>query len=277
MGSSEERIFFKDRESRFLTVSVGWLRAYRHGGPLEDVLGKTDFDIFSTPHAVEAFEDEQRIILTGQPMVAKLQRETFHDRADEWTSTTKLPLLSPTGEIIGTFGIARDVTAQVEAQQELNFQALHDSVTGLVNRVALMDRLSQALVSLESPDRLVLLFVNLDDFKSVNDALGHGTGDRVLREVGRRLDRISRRGDTVARLGADEFVLLCQAAREGDDLALICDRAMRAICAPLQDGSHDLTVTASLGAVITSDSSAEPEELLQQADVAMNVFFFIVW
>jgi diguanylate cyclase (GGDEF)-like protein/PAS domain S-box-containing protein len=270
LASSEERIFFKDRESRFLTVSVGWMRAYRNGDSLDEVLGKTDFDIFSGPHAVEAFEDEQRIILTGEPMVAKLERETFHDRADAWTSTTKLPLLNDSGQIIGTFGFSRDVTEQVEAREELSYQALHDSVTGLVNRVALMDRLNQALISLEVPDRLVLLFVNLDDFKSVNDTLGHDTGDRVLREVGRRLERISRRGDTVAQLGGDEFVLLCQAAREGEDLGLICDRAMRAICAPLQDGPHDLTVTASLGAVITSEPSAEPEELLQQADVAMN-------
>jgi diguanylate cyclase (GGDEF)-like protein/PAS domain S-box-containing protein len=270
LASSEERIFFKDRESRFLTVSIGWLRAYRNGAPLEEVLGKTDFDIFSRPHAVEAFEDERRIVLTGEPMVAKLQRETFHDRPDAWTSTTKLPLLNDSGEIIGTFGFARDITEQIEARAELSYQALHDSVTGLVNRVALMDRLNQALVSLEAPDRLALLFVDLDDFKSVNDTLGHDTGDRVLREVGHRLERISRRGDTVARLGGDEFVLLCQAAQKDEDLSLICDRAMRAICAPLQDGRHDLTVTASLGAVITSDPSAEPEELLQQAEVAMN-------
>jgi diguanylate cyclase (GGDEF)-like protein/PAS domain S-box-containing protein len=270
LATSEVRVFFKDRESRFLSVSAGWLRAYRKGSSSEEVLGKTDFDIFSRPHALEAFDDEQRIVLTGEPMVEKLERETFHDRADAWTSTTKLPLLDASGEIIGTFGFCHDVTEQIEAREELSYQALHDSVTGLVNRIALMDRLNQALVSLEVPDRLVLLFVDLDDFKSVNDTLGHDTGDRVLREVGRRLERVSRRGDTVARLGGDEFVLLCQAAQEGEDLSLICDRAMRAICAPLQDGPHDLTVTASLGAVIRSDPSAEPEELLQQADVAMH-------
>jgi diguanylate cyclase (GGDEF)-like protein len=270
LASSEERIFFKDRESRFLSVSVGWLAAYRDGGALEDVLGKTDFDIFSMVHAAQAFEDEQQIILTGKAMVAKLERETFHDRPDAWTSTTKLPLLSESGEIIGTFGLSRDVTEQVEAQQALSYQAMHDSVTGLVNRVALMDRLHQALVSLEfRSDRIALLFIDLDDFKSVNDMLGHEVGDRVLREVGHRLDRVSRRGDTVARLGGDEFVLLCQALREDEDLGLICDRAMRAVCAPLQDGPHDLTVTSSLGAVLTSEASAEPEELLQQADVAM--------
>jgi diguanylate cyclase (GGDEF)-like protein/PAS domain S-box-containing protein len=270
LASSEERIFFKDRESRFLSVSVGWLAAYQNGSALEDVLGKTDFDIFSRPHALQAFEDEQQIISTGNAMVAKLERETFHDRADAWTSTTKLPLLGESGEIIGTFGVSRDVTEQVQAEQALSYQAMHDSVTGLVNRVALMDRLHQALVSLEvRPDRLALLLIDLDDFKSVNDMLGHEAGDRALRDVGHRLDRMSRGGDTVARLAGDQFVLLCQALREDEDLGLICDRAMGAVCAPLQDGPHDLTVTASLGAVVTSEASAVPEELVRQADVAM--------
>lgn len=268
--ASGERIFFKDRESRFLSVSAGWLAVYGNAGSLQEVIGKTDFDIFSKPHATEAFEDEQQIILTGKPMVGKLERETFHDRADAWMSTTKLPLLDASGEVIGTFGISRDVTAQINAQQALAHQALHDSVTGLANRVVLMDRLYQALAAHEHrPDRVALLFVDLDDFKSVNDAFGHDTGDRVLREVGQRLTRISRGGDTIARLGGDEFVLLCTALRDDDDLSLICDRAMRAICEPLQDGPHDLTVTGSLGAVVTSHHSAEPEELLQHADVAM--------
>ena len=270
MATSEERIFFKDRESRFLFVNVGWLAAYHRGGPLAEVIGKTDFDIFSNVHAAEAFEDEQRIIRTGRPMVAKLERETFNDRPDAWMSTTKMPLLSESGQIIGTFGLSRDITAQVEAQEALTYQALHDPVTGLANRAALMDRLLQAVADLEGPNHhLALLFVDLDDFKSVNDTLGHGTGDRVLREVGRRLTRISRQGDTVARLGGDEFVLLCTALRAGDDLDLICDRAMRAVSAPLQDGPDDVTVTGSLGVVLTSERGAEPDQLLQQADIAM--------
>jgi diguanylate cyclase (GGDEF)-like protein/PAS domain S-box-containing protein len=270
LASSEERVFFKDRESRFVFVSAGWLSAYHDGHSLEDVIGKTDFDIFSKAHASEAFEDEQRIIRTGQPMVEKLERETFRDRPDAWGSTTKQPLFDECGEIIGTFGLSRDITAQIDAQQALSYQALHDSVTGLANRPALMQHVVRAFADREGPtDRFALLFIDLDDFKSINDTLGHEVGDRVLRDVGRNLTRISRRGDTVARLGGDEFVLLCGGLREDDDLERICDRVMRAVCAPQQDGTQDLTVTCSLGAVVTSESSAEPDELLQQADIAM--------
>jgi diguanylate cyclase (GGDEF)-like protein len=270
LASSEERIFFKDRESRFLFVSAGWLCAYTDARSLQDVVGKTDFDIFSKAHAAQAFEDEQRIIRTGEPLVGKVERETFNDRPDAWSSTTKQPLFDESGEIIGTFGLSRDITAQVDAQQALTYQAHHDSVTGLANRPALMERILDALADREGrSDRFALLFVDLDDFKSINDTLGHEIGDRVLRDVGRSLTRVSRRGDTVARLGGDEFVLLCTGLRDGDDLKLICDRVMRAVCTPRHQGPHDLTVTCSLGAVVSAECSAGREELLQHADIAM--------
>ena len=270
LATSEERIFFKDRDSRFLFVSAGWLCAYTDGRSLEDVVGKTDFEIFSNTHAAQAFEDEQRIIRTGEPLVGKLERETFNDRPDAWSSTTKQPLFDDSGEIIGTFGLSRDVTAQVDAQKALKYQAHHDSVTGLANRPALMERVLHALADRERrPGRFALLFIDLDDFKSINDTLGHEIGDRVLRDVGHCLTRVSRRGDTVARLGGDEFVLLCTGLRDGDDLELICDRVMRAVCTPRQDGPHDLTVTCSLGAIVSAECSAGPEELLQHADLAM--------
>jgi diguanylate cyclase (GGDEF)-like protein/PAS domain S-box-containing protein len=270
LASPEERIFFKDCASQFLLVSEGFLTALAKGRSLEAVIGKTDFDLFSKPHAVAAFEDEQRVIATGQPLVAKLERETFHDRADAWVSTTKVPLRDDQGEIIGTWGIARDVTAQIDAEQALVHQALHDAVTGLPNRVALMDRLQQALVALERrPGRVGLVFIDLDDFKDVNDVLGHDIGDRVLVEVARRLTDVSRRVDTVARLGGDEFVLLLSYLHDDADVRIVCDRVVSAIRAPVVVEGSDITVTGSLGVVVTSDPLIDPGELVRQADVAM--------
>jgi diguanylate cyclase (GGDEF)-like protein/PAS domain S-box-containing protein len=269
LASSDERVYFKDLASRFLLVSAGWLGAEGRGRSLEDVVGKTDFDFFSEEHAAKALADEQRIIRTGQPLVAELERETFRDRPSAWVSTTKLPLRDEQGRIIGTFGISRDVTAQVEAEAALAHQALHDSVTGLANRVALRDRLGQALVALHrQPGRIALLFIDLDDFKGINDALGHEAGDQVLAEVARRLTRIARRTDTVARFGGDEFVVLCPALHEHDDLQMICSRVIQAIRAPLQH-RPEITLTGSLGVVSTSDPTMDPGLLLQQADAAM--------
>jgi diguanylate cyclase (GGDEF)-like protein/PAS domain S-box-containing protein len=269
LATPGERLFFKDLQSRFLLVSESLAGDQSHGFSVEELIGKTDFDVFSDEHALAAYEDEQRIIQTGKPMVAKIERETFHDRDDAWVSTTKLPLRGPDGSIVGTFGVSRDVTAQVMAERALAHQALHDAVTGLPNRLALMDRLSQALVSLDrTHGQVALFFIDLDNFKTINDSLGHEAGDRVLVEVGRRLGRICRRSDTVARFGGDEFVLLC-ALRADEDVRLIASRAVRAIGKRFSSEGDDLTVTASVGVIVTGDPSSDPGTLLQQADIAM--------
>ena len=92
LANPQERVFFKDLDSRFLLVSAGFLLDQAQGCSLDEVIGKSDFDLFSDEHAIAAYQDEQRIIHTGEAMVAKIERETFHDRADAWVSTTKLPL-----------------------------------------------------------------------------------------------------------------------------------------------------------------------------------------
>jgi PAS domain S-box-containing protein len=116
-------VYFKDRLSRFLLVSAGWIAAYAPGRDAGELIGKTDFDIFGDPRASAAFEDEQRIIRTGQPIVEEVERQTRSGRPDAWVSTTKMPLRDGGGQIIGTFGISRDVTALVEAQNALTRQA----------------------------------------------------------------------------------------------------------------------------------------------------------
>jgi len=270
LNTIPERIYFKDLESRFLLVSAGWLATAAPGHTLEEVLGKTDFDFFSDEHATAAFADEQRIIRTGEPIIGKLEQESFQDRTGPWVASTKMPLLDDKGEIIGTFGISRNVTAQVNAENALAYQVLHDPVTGLANRVALMDRLSQALLGLErQPSRLAVLYVDLDHFKQINDSFGHDAGDQVLVEIGRRLSKFSRHSDTVARLGGDEFVVLCGALREEDDVGLIGERIVREVRGPYIEDGRDLSVTCSVGIVITSNALAEPEELIRDADEAM--------
>jgi diguanylate cyclase (GGDEF)-like protein/PAS domain S-box-containing protein len=259
LGAQEERVFFKDLEGRFLLVSVGWLAAEGQGRSLEEVIGKTDFDIFSQPHATAAMEDEERIMRTREPMIDKVERETFHDRADAWVSTTKLPLLDERGEVIGTFGIARDVSAQ-----------MRDGLTGLANRVALLDRLTQALLALErQPGRVGVLFVDVDGFKEINDALGHRVGDDLLTELGRRLAGVARRFDTVARYGGDEFVVLATALRTAESLRVIGDRVLAAVAAGFAINGRTLMLTASVGGVVETDPAADPDDILQRADEAM--------
>jgi len=270
LATTEARLYFKDLESRFLLVSAGCDATVPSGHALDELIGKTDFDFYSQEHAAAAFEDERQIIRNGEPIVGKLERETFVDRADAWASTSKMALRDKRGQIIGTFGITRDVTAQIKAENALAYQVLHDPVTGLVNRFALLDRLAQALTAMERlPGRVAVLFVDIDHFKEVNDSFGHDAGDQVLAEVGRRLSRFSRHSDTAARLGGDEFVVLCTLLSDDDDITLIAGRIVEGVRATYIREGRDLSVTCSVGIAFTSDPFAEPEQLIRDADEAM--------
>jgi diguanylate cyclase (GGDEF)-like protein/PAS domain S-box-containing protein len=409
LEATDEIIYFKDRQSRFIWLSTAWGKL--SGRDPGELLGMTDFDVYNHDHAAEAYADEQEVIATGLPMVNKQEHETWPDRPDRWVSSTKMPLRDDNGEIIGTFGISRDITRLVlaeeeatrksgdlalahaeisrietqlravldtsadaialydanlryqfvnsaterilgldsaeilgrtdreigrthleleqwetriadvlttgqscivdfslgteperrdfqahlaaqrekeagppvgvvtstrevtelkRAQDELYHQAVHDPVTGLANRVLLMDRLAQALARMQRrPTQLVLLFIDLDQFKQVNDTFGHSAGDRLLVEIGRRLTGFSRHNDTVARFGGDEFVLIYDDVATDDDLHRVLARVMCSLAEPFLDGGRELFVTASVGVVVTSDSQASPDDLLRDADAAM--------
>jgi diguanylate cyclase (GGDEF)-like protein len=269
LSCTEERVYFKDTLSRFLLVSAGWIAAYAPGRTAAELIGKTDFDFFGQEHAAAAFADEELIIGTGEPVVGKLERETHPGRPDTWVSSTKMPLRDERGRIIGTFGISRDVTAQVTAEKALAHQALHDPLTGLPNRLALMDRLAQALVAVERhPSCVAVLCIDMDNFQGINDRYGHEAGDQVLAEAGHRLSALARRGDTVAHLSGDEFVMLCRDL-DRHAVPLIGDRIVRSIAVPYTDRGRDLSVTCSIGIAVTSDIAAEPDRLLHDGEMAM--------
>ncbi|MBV9820693.1 MAG: EAL domain-containing protein [Actinobacteria bacterium] len=163
----------------------------------------------------------------------------------------------------------RDVTSRRELQDRLSHQAFHDSLTGMANRQLFDDRLAHALVTRPgAPTQLVVLLCDLDDFKSVNDGLGHGFGDQVLIEVAARLRGVIRAGDTAARLGGDEFAILMDAA----DLAearTLAERVQTALAAPLVLGEESLTVRASIGLAQAVPGEMTADEVLRNAEVAM--------
>ena len=148
LSATEERVYFKDMQSRFLLVNAGWIAAYAPGRAAEELIGKTDFSVFSDQHASAAFQDEQEVIRTGAPVIGKVELETYGGRADTWVSTTKMPLRDERGQVIGTFGISRDVTAQISAeivlaQQAVQLRAHNESLREL-------DRLKDEFIDLVS-------------------------------------------------------------------------------------------------------------------------------
>jgi diguanylate cyclase (GGDEF)-like protein/PAS domain S-box-containing protein len=168
--------------------------------------------------------------------------------------------------LVATF---RDVTEQRDLERQLSHRAFHDELTGLANRALFLDRMDHALrVARPEDDPVVVLFVDLDDFKSVNDALGHGVGDQMLRSIADRIRLVAGAGDTPARLGGDEFALLLE-DRGGVDRALdVAESLLDALRRPVPLAGYELAVLASVG-VAVSTPGMTTAGLLRDADIAM--------
>ena len=162
-----------------------------------------------------------------------------------------------------------DITDRKRAEARLTHNALHDPLTGLPNRTLLVENLKRAIDRAARAQRQVaLLFIDLDDFKTVNDTLGHDVGDELLIEVTRRLTCAMRGADTVARFGGDEFIVVCEELAEDDETTAIVDRVRRSLHAPLTLRGTKISVRASIG-VARSSASPTPEALLRDSDIAM--------
>ncbi|HTV10636.1 MAG TPA: EAL domain-containing protein [Acidimicrobiales bacterium] len=164
----------------------------------------------------------------------------------------------------------RDVSEQKNLENELKHQAFHDALTGLANRALFRDRLEHALArSARSLNSLAVLFLDIDDFKLVNDSLGHAAGDDLLVEVARRLMGSLRTGDTAARFGGDEFAVLLEETVGPEDACLAAERILNELRPPVQVKDRPVTVHASIGIAYSKLGHEDPAELLQAADVAM--------
>ena len=205
--------------------------------------------------------------------------------AHTWTSETgeryyethATPLRDEGGALTGVVGVAYDLTDHKRLERQLAHQAFHDSLTGLPNRALFLDRLAHALARSERRGTAVaVLFVDLDNFKVVNDSLGHAAGDVLLSEVAGRLGACARAGDTVARLGGDEFTLLLEDLPHPQAATDVAARIADALRAPLTLQGRPFSVTASVGLAISglvldrpNTPAASAGDLLREADVAM--------
>jgi diguanylate cyclase (GGDEF)-like protein/PAS domain S-box-containing protein len=164
----------------------------------------------------------------------------------------------------------RDVSERTSLEEELKHQAFHDALSGLANRALFRDRLEHALArATRSKSSLAVLFLDLDDFKLINDSLGHTTGDALLVAVAGRLSESLRSGDTAARFGGDEFAVLLEETSSPEEACQAAERLISALRAPLVIEDHEIQVCASVGVALSQAGREDPTELMQAADVAM--------
>ncbi len=191
------------------------------------------------------------------------------------TCEARLTNLLDDADVRGVVVNLRDITARRQLEQRLQHDALHDRLTGLANRALFRDRLEQALARHRRwESQAAVLFVDVDGFKAVNDALGHQGGDAVLVHLARRLAECTRTADTVARLGGDEFAIIVETSGDDteDSVLDVANRVLHALDGqPVTFGGRDVYIGASIGVAFASSADADPDRLVRNADVAMYV------
>jgi diguanylate cyclase (GGDEF)-like protein/PAS domain S-box-containing protein len=241
------------------------------GYEVEARVGQSAFDI-AHPHDVPWLEQMFSELTAAAGAEASADFRARHaDGSWRWIQGVGKNLLHDPA-VSGVVINYRDITERRSLEEQLRYQAFHDALTGLPNRALFLDRLEHALTRAhrEEPG-LAVLFVDLDDFKSVNDSLGHGVGDELLVKVAERLRRTLRDSDTAARMGGDEFAVLLEDARDAHSPEYVGERILAALRDRFELNGQQVRLSGSVGIAIYQGPEHSAEELLRHADVAMYV------
>lgn len=223
--------------------------------------------------------DKPKIMDEGCPHYETLKDGNPHHVADDifWRKDgvsfpvefLSTPIIE-SGKIIGAVTTFRDITERKQAEKAIKNMAYYDSLTGLPNRTLLNDRLNVALTHAHRyKEMLATLFLDIDGLKPVNDSFGHAVGDLLLKALGKRLKSSLREGDTVARIGGDEFVILLTQVKQAQDSAVAAQKILDSIQTPLHLDGNDIQVTASIGIALYPQDGENRETLLEKADRAL--------
>jgi diguanylate cyclase (GGDEF)-like protein/PAS domain S-box-containing protein len=212
----------------------------------------------------------RRRVLGGDTLLQKEMCLPRNDGQPVHMDMTFAPMRDAQGAITGYLTIVADITERKKAEQQALFLAHHDALTGLPNRLLLQDRLDQAVTQAErSRTHGALIYLDLDNFKQINDTLGHACGDQLLREVTARLKECVRESDTISRQGGDEFLIVLRDLPDTQAAAPVLDKVMTRMQQPLHINGHDLSTSVSMGVALFPEDGRDFETLLRKADLAM--------
>lgn len=260
-------VWQKDLQGRYQAGNVAMERLL--GRAMGQCMGQCDADLFDLPFALALRAHDQSVLETSRPAVQELYLPMAGTANVVLFEVINTPMLGEHGELVGLLGVARDITERKANEDRIQQLAYFDALTGLPNRLLLRDRSHYALsVAQRNQTALTVMMLDLDNFKHVNDNLGHDTGDLMLVEIAKRLSAAMREEDTVSRLGGDEFLLLLPG---GDPVGAIhvANKLIETLSHRCQVGEHALVVTPSIGIAVYPQDGTDFESLSKHAEMAM--------
>ena len=273
LNSLEAYIYIKDHQLRYQYVNRKVCEMF--GLPAEKIIGKTDASFFNDEDYERVYAADTHVLRTGERLVSEDLDVKGPDEKDHTFISVKIPLRNPDGSIYAICGISTDITEHIQIRNQLRQLEFYDPLTGLPNRSLMLDRLRHAIASRgKTGYQGALLLFDVDNFKTVNDTLGHDSGDQLLKQIAKRIESAILSTDSVGRLSADEFLLIVEDVALNTDDALVRVRDIAEfvrdqLSRPFDLQGTDFVSSVSVGVAMFSDTEGGADELLKAADLAL--------
>lgn len=273
LNSVDAFIYIKDRQLRYQYANSKVCELF--GRPLDQVMNQTDEVFFDAATAAKLRINDLRVIERGERVEEEEVNRSSDGLVEHSYVSVKLPLRDAEGHIYALCGISTDITKRKQAEEVIHQLAFYDPLTGLPNRRLLQDRVQQLLMTLaRTPQGAALMFIDVDNFKDINDTLGHDMGDALLRQITQRMSECIRAQDTLARQGGDEFVVMLVDLSVQPDMAAseaqrVAQKILARLNVPYTLGNLQHQASVSIGVALVDAENPSREELFKQADLAM--------
>ena len=258
-------MWVKDKQSRFLLVNSQFCKTFSLAR--EEIIGKTDFDLRVTPEQAQGYYEDDLKTQKSKKTLQKEEQIATPDGSFTWAETTKIPMFNRHNQVVGTAGVARDISKRKLAEQKITNLVYYDKLTNLPNRTSFVEDFNK--LSIQNNGTIALILCDLNNFKIINDSFGYSFGDQVLIQIANQLKEFIDNKTIVARLSSDEFIIAHSYSQQENSLEKLQGKLLRLFEKPITLKDVKYNLSASFGIAVSPYDGSDYETLLKHADLAL--------